>query len=200
MSQESNYFGFSVAVLVVVAVVVVAIMKVADVGLSGSGSEGDMGAEAIDQRLEPVGELNTGEPKMAEGAGAAATAGDEGDQAEAAAADGEGTEQVAEAADDGAAGAEEEAGASAGDGDDGRSGEQVYNTTCVACHGTGASGAPKLGDTEAWAPRIEKGMDALMDSAMNGIPDTAMMAKGTCNDCSEQEMRRAVEYMVEQSQ
>ncbi|HKJ76527.1 MAG TPA: c-type cytochrome [Gammaproteobacteria bacterium] len=195
MSQQSNYFGLSVAVLIVVAVVVFAIMKVADVGLSGP--DGDMSAEAINKRIEPVGELNTGEPKMAEGGGAAAPAGG----GEAAPAGGAATEQVAQASEGGdQAGEGESGGGEAAGGGDGRSGKQVYNSTCVACHGTGASGAPKLGEKKAWAPRIEKGMDALMESAMNGVPGTAMMAKGTCNDCTKQEMQAAVEYMVEQSQ
>ena len=78
-----------------------------------------------------------------------------------------------------------------------RSGQEVYNSTCIACHNAGVSGAPKFGDKKAWAPRIEKGMDAMMNSAMNGIEGTAMMPKGTCNDCSEEELRAAVEYMVE---
>ena len=195
MSQQSNYFGFSVAVLIVVAVVVVAIMKAADVGLSGP--DGDMSAEAINKRIEPVGKVNTGEPMMAEGGGAASATSGGGETA--ASGDGE-SQQVAQASGGDESGGDEAAGGESGGGDGGgRSGKAVYNSTCVACHGTGASGAPKLGDKEAWAPRIEKGMDALMDSAMNGVPGTAMMAKGTCNDCSEEEMRAAVEYMVEQS-
>ena len=42
-----------------------------------------------------------------------------------------------------------------------RSGEDVYNAACMACHTTGAAGAPKLGDVAGWADRITKGMDAL---------------------------------------
>lgn len=80
-----------------------------------------------------------------------------------------------------------------------RDGKAVYNQTCVACHLAGASGAPKLGDKKAWAPRIDKGMDALMESALNGIEGTAMMPRGTCNDCSDAELQAAVEYMVEQA-
>lgn len=79
------------------------------------------------------------------------------------------------------------------------SGEAVYKKSCVSCHGTGAANAPKLADTAAWAPRIEKGMDALYASALNGVPGTAMMAKGTCGSCSEEELQAAVDYMVEQS-
>ena len=81
-----------------------------------------------------------------------------------------------------------------------RSGEEIYNTTCTACHGTGAAGAPKVGDVAAWAPRIAKGMDALLESAINGVPGTAMTAKGTCGDCSNDELRSAVEYMTSKSQ
>lgn len=79
-----------------------------------------------------------------------------------------------------------------------KSGEQVYNSNCVACHGTGAAGAPKLGDTAAWAPRIAAGMDSLLANATNGLK--AMPPKGLCMTCSEAELQGAVEYMVNNSQ
>jgi cytochrome c5 len=39
-------------------------------------------------------------------------------------------------------------------------------------------------------------MDALLQSALHGIPGTAMPPKGTCAPCSEEELKAAVEYMV----
>lgn len=79
------------------------------------------------------------------------------------------------------------------------SGEQVYQKTCMSCHGTGAANAPKVGDKAAWEPRIAKGMDALYASSMNGVAGTAMMPKGTCGACSEDELKAAVDYMVSKS-
>ena len=79
------------------------------------------------------------------------------------------------------------------------SGEQVFKKHCFACHMTGAANAPKIGDAEAWAPRIAKGMDALVLAAINGIPNTAMPAKGTCTSCSEEELQAAIDFMVQQS-
>jgi cytochrome c5 len=79
-----------------------------------------------------------------------------------------------------------------------KSGEQVYQSSCISCHGTGAAGAPKLGDAAAWAPRIAKGIDALLASATNGLK--AMPPKGLCMACSEDELKGAVEYMVSKSQ
>ncbi len=79
-----------------------------------------------------------------------------------------------------------------------RSGQAIYDTKCVACHGTGAAGAPKLGDAAAWAPRIAKGMDTLHDHAWNGF--NGMPAKGLCMDCTREEMDASVDYMVESSQ
>ncbi len=81
-----------------------------------------------------------------------------------------------------------------------RSGEEVYNSACMACHATGAAGAPKFGDTEAWAPRIAKGADALHDSGLHGVPGTGMMAKGGCMNCSDEEVMAAVDYMAAGSQ
>lgn len=81
-----------------------------------------------------------------------------------------------------------------------RSGEEVYNSACMACHSTGAAGAPKLGDAAAWADRIAKGNDALYNSGVNGLPGTGMMAKGGCMNCSDEEVNAAVDYMVSGSQ
>ena len=81
-----------------------------------------------------------------------------------------------------------------------RSGEEVYNAACLACHTTGAAGAPKLGDAAAWSERIAKGMDVLYDHGVNGIPGTGMIAKGGCMNCSDEEVIAAVDYMVEASQ
>jgi cytochrome c5 len=76
-------------------------------------------------------------------------------------------------------------------------GQNIYQKSCQACHATGAAGAPKLGDKDAWAPRIAKGNDALLSSVKNGLK--AMPPKGTCMSCSEDELRAAMEYMVGQS-
>lgn len=77
-------------------------------------------------------------------------------------------------------------------------GADTYNSKCMSCHASGAAGAPKLGDTAAWAPRIATGMDALVSSVING--KGAMPPKGACADCSEDELSAAVEYMVSSSQ
>jgi cytochrome c5 len=78
-----------------------------------------------------------------------------------------------------------------------RSGEEVYQAACFMCHGTGAAGAPKVGDAAAWGPRAATGIDALMNSALNG--KNAMPARGTCANCSDDELKAAIEFMVESS-
>jgi cytochrome c5 len=85
-------------------------------------------------------------------------------------------------------------------GDAARSGEDVYNAACMACHMTGAAGAPKLGDVAAWTDRLAKGNDALYSSGIDGLPGTGMMAKGGCMNCSDEEVKAAVDYMIEGSQ
>ncbi|SEA12996.1 c-type cytochrome [Marinobacterium iners] len=75
-----------------------------------------------------------------------------------------------------------------------RSGEELYNTKCSVCHATGVAGAPKFGDAAAWAPRAEKGLDALLAISLTGI--NAMPPKGTCMDCSNEEMKSAIQYML----
>lgn len=76
--------------------------------------------------------------------------------------------------------------------------KQVYQVSCFSCHGTGAAGAPKLGDAAAWAPRIARGMDVLLATAISGTG--AMPPKGLCMSCSDDELRAVIDYMVEQSQ
>ncbi|MEQ9464995.1 MAG: c-type cytochrome [Haliea sp.] len=81
-----------------------------------------------------------------------------------------------------------------------RSGEEVYNAACMACHMTGAGGAPVMGDLVAWADRIAKGMDVLHESGVKGVPGTGMIAKGGCMSCSDEEVMAAVDFMVDNSQ
>jgi cytochrome c5 len=77
-------------------------------------------------------------------------------------------------------------------------GEQTYKMTCFACHGTGAAGAPKMGDKAAWAPRIKQGMATLDEHAIKGFK--AMPAKGGRSDLSDADVKAAVAYMVKNSQ
>jgi len=81
-----------------------------------------------------------------------------------------------------------------------RSGKEVYDAACMACHMTGAAGAPKLGDAAAWAERIAGGLEALYDAGINGVPGTGMVARGGCGGCSDEEIKAAVDYMVAQSE
>ena len=74
------------------------------------------------------------------------------------------------------------------------SGEQIYNTTCVACHGTGVAGAPKKGDAAAWAPRIALGEDALVKSVMVG--KGAMPPKAGNPSLSDEQARAAIKYLT----
>ena len=74
-------------------------------------------------------------------------------------------------------------------------GAGIYNNICMACHETGAAGAPIRGDEEAWAERTEQGFATLLDHAINGIG--AMPAKGGNPNLSDQEVEAAVAYMVE---
>ena len=81
-----------------------------------------------------------------------------------------------------------------------RSGVEVYNAACLACHWTGAGGAPKVGDVAAWVDRIAKGKEALYSSGINCVAGTGMIAKGGCMSCSDQEIMAAVDFMVDGSQ
>ncbi|MEH6561062.1 MAG: c-type cytochrome [Marinobacter sp.] len=78
-----------------------------------------------------------------------------------------------------------------------RSGSEVYDAVCMACHTTGAAGAPVIGDAGAWAPRVDQGMETLISHAVNGY--NAMPAKGGCANCPDEEIEAAVEHIVAES-
>ena len=73
----------------------------------------------------------------------------------------------------------------------------AYQMSCNACHGTGAAGAPMLGDAGAWEARMEKGMEALMSNVINGVG--AMPARGICMTCSDDDLQAIVNYMLAQN-
>ncbi len=78
-----------------------------------------------------------------------------------------------------------------------QSGEDIYKSKCVTCHASGAAGAPVLGSVSDWADRLGKGMDVLYTSAISGF--NGMPPKGLCFDCSDDELKATVDFMVEGS-
>ena len=76
-------------------------------------------------------------------------------------------------------------------------GKTVYDATCVACHGTGAAGAPKLGDAAAWAARLKGGVPALVSAVKNG--KGAMPPRGGDASLTDAELTRAIISMANQS-
>lgn len=133
-----------VASFVVPVVVIILMANFVSFGSKpGAGSEG-MSAEAVAQRLQPVGTI-----------------------------------EIKDASDTAAL----------------KTGEQVYQAQCAACHGTGAAGAPKLADAAAWGPRVATGYEALLSSALKG--KGAMGAQGG-GDFSDYEIARAVVYIANQ--
>lgn len=78
---------------------------------------------------------------------------------------------------------------------------QVYNQACVACHGAGIAGAPKTGDSAAWAPRLAQGEELLHRHAIEGYQGSAgyMPPKGGHANLSDEEVISVVDYLVEQA-
>lgn len=73
-------------------------------------------------------------------------------------------------------------------------GKSTYDTVCMACHSTGAAGAPKYGDKAAWGPRLAQGKPALYNSALHG--KGAMPPKGGNASLSDDAVKAAVDYMA----
>ncbi len=70
----------------------------------------------------------------------------------------------------------------------------IYTRSCKSCHGTGAAAAPLTGDTAAWKLRMEKGMDTLVDNAINGFG--GMPPFGMCMDCEPEEFEALIAFMA----
>ena len=77
-------------------------------------------------------------------------------------------------------------------------GKKVYNKVCIACHMTGVAGAPALKDKTRWTEIAAKGMKQLHHDAINGFTGKhgVMPARGSCTDCSDQDLYDAVSYML----
>ncbi|MCH8264747.1 MAG: cytochrome c5 family protein [Proteobacteria bacterium] len=76
--------------------------------------------------------------------------------------------------------------------------EAKYQATCFACHGTGAAHSPEVGDVIEWEIRLEKGLDTLVQNTIDGL-NGIMPRRGLCADCSDEDLRAIVEYMLESS-
>jgi cytochrome c5 len=76
-----------------------------------------------------------------------------------------------------------------------RTADDIITKHCGACHTPGILGAPKIGDAAAWKARAdaEGGLDGILAKAISGI--NAMPPKGTCADCSDDELREAIQKM-----
>jgi cytochrome c5 len=73
-------------------------------------------------------------------------------------------------------------------------GKAIYDSACVACHGTGVAGAPKAGDKAAWAPRLKTGKDTLYGAALKG--KGAMPPKGGNMALADADVKAAVDYLM----
>lgn len=78
-----------------------------------------------------------------------------------------------------------------------RSGKDVVDSVCIACHGTGAHGAPKIGNKRAWAKLASRGLTGLSRNALNGIRQ--MPPHGGNPALTDTEIERAITYMVNRS-
>ncbi len=80
-------------------------------------------------------------------------------------------------------------------------GETIYNSGCVACHGAGIAGAPRVGDKAAWVHRSAQGREIIYEHALNGFQETAgiMPAKGGFTHLSDEQVKAAIDFMIKAS-
>ncbi len=155
------------------------VMEVPDVAEEAAPEEAPVEEEAPAEDAAADEEAVTEEGPVEEEAEAAAVAAEEAVEDEA----------VEEAATDEAAATDDEPAWA------GIDGEAIYNQACMACHMTGAAGAPIRGNEGHWAERMEQGMETLYEHSINGIG--AMPPKGGHMGLSDDEVRAATDYLVE---
>lgn len=76
-------------------------------------------------------------------------------------------------------------------------GQKVYEKVCQICHATGVAGAPKFKDNAAWKERGAQGMTVLLEHVEKGYK--TMPPKGSCAECSNEELESAILYMLTQA-
>ncbi len=76
--------------------------------------------------------------------------------------------------------------------------KSLYIQSCYGCHSSGAAGAPRSGNTEQWALRLQKGLDTLLANTKNGI--NSMPAKGMCMNCSDDDFRALILFLSGQAE
>lgn len=69
----------------------------------------------------------------------------------------------------------------------------LYIQSCYGCHSSGAAGAPRSGNTEQWAPRMQKGLDTLLVNTKNGL--NSMPPRGMCMNCSDDDYRALILFL-----
>ncbi len=152
---------------------------------------------AIAERIQPVGRVEINPAGDAEEAAAAVAAASTAPAAGASAAAGTGAVTATAQAAMTAALASATPAAPAAAKSDAGAVPALYTQTCFVCHGTGAAGAPKLGDKAAWAPRLKLGIDGLTATAIKGIG--AMPPRGG-SSASDADIKAVVTYMVHAAQ
>ena len=144
-------------------------------------------------RIAPVGKTRIGDP-------AAQTQAPESTASATSTAEAPATETASAApaaSDSGESGAAAQTVAAAGGAVDLVAGEKIYQSACFACHLSGAAGAPKLDDPAAWEPRLGQGKAGLLQSVTNG--KGAMPPKGGFAHLTEDEIRNAIEFMLDKA-
>lgn len=83
--------------------------------------------------------------------------------------------------------------------DDVQRGADVYASVCMACHAAGVMNALRLDDEDGWVALKEErgGLEELVHNAINGIG--GMPARGGNRNLSDDEVRLAVVYMLEEA-
>ncbi len=181
MSKADDIFWRQFAMIVLLLTVFGFAMYFVAKGIGGEAfARMQHDPDAVAERIAPVGNSRIGDPatRLAAAPDSAEASSGETDSADGSSAQTTTTETMVAAAGAG-------------------SGEEVYRSACFACHLSGAAGAPKLEDKSAWETRAAQGFATLLQSVVNG--KGAMPAKGGFMHLTEDDLRNAITYMLDQA-
>ncbi len=70
---------------------------------------------------------------------------------------------------------------------------EKWSRSCALCHVNGEGGAPMMGDTDAWSPRLMGGKVGLYVHTIEGF--NRMPPLGYCMDCGDEDFAAMIEMM-----
>ena len=71
---------------------------------------------------------------------------------------------------------------------------ELWARSCALCHIDGNAGAPRVGDSDAWQPRLAQGRETLLRHTVEGL--NSMPPLGYCMACEREDFLSMIDFMT----